>query len=186
MAIHTESSDLSASAIELRATLGALDLTPRHTARLFGVRARAVRRWQAGARHVPAGVGIVLRLLAAGTVTVAQVEQAAVPIPVWKNGSAKPEPPAPLLGEPAPEPSALALAKAATLAASGLGTAEKVVALGLADCRWPYGDPGHPDFRFCGDPVARAPYCAQHHSLAYLPPLTGSGRGARGGRVARG
>jgi hypothetical protein len=62
-------------------------------------------------------------------VTVAQVEQAAIPIPGRTNGSAKPGPPAPLLGEPAPEQSALARAKVATLADPGLTTAEKVCAL---------------------------------------------------------
>jgi hypothetical protein len=58
-------------------------------------------------------------------VTVAQVEQAAIPIPGRTNGSAKPGPPAPLLGEPAPEQSALARTKAATHADPGLTTAEK-------------------------------------------------------------
>jgi hypothetical protein len=50
----------------------------------------SVRRWQSGDRRVPCGVGIVLRLLAAGTVTVAQA--AAVPIPARTNGSTKPGP----------------------------------------------------------------------------------------------
>jgi hypothetical protein len=54
----------------------------------------------------------VLRLLAAGTVTVDQVEQAAAVVtPARTNGGAEPEPPAPLLGAPAPEPSASLLAR---------------------------------------------------------------------------
>jgi hypothetical protein len=97
---------------------------------MFGVRPRSVRRWQHGDRRVPRGVGIVLRLLAAGVITVDQVEQAAIPIPVRTNGSAKSEPPAPLLVEPAPAQAALARAEAATTTDSGLTTAEKVIALG--------------------------------------------------------
>ena len=181
MAIHEEASDLSVAATEFRATLGALGIAQHRVAQLFGVGPRSVRRWQDGDRRVPCGVGIVLRLLAAGTVTVAQVEQAAVPIPARTNGSAKPGPPAPLLVAPAPEQSATAPAEAAALADPGLTTAEKVVALAPGDCRWPHGDPGHPDFHFCGSPVARKPYCEQHRAMAYAAPLTGSGHGAAAG-----
>ena len=121
-----------------------------------------------------------------GAVTVAQVEQAAVAIPARTNGSAKPEPPAPLLGAPAPEQSAAAPAEAAALADPGLTTAEKVCALAPGACRWPCGDPARPDFHFCGGPVARGPYCEHHRAMAYAAPLTGSGHGARIGRVAHG
>lgn len=38
-------------------------------------------------------------------------------------------------------------------------------------CRWPLGDPGTPEFRFCGvrrvDPL---PYCGLHCRTAYRPP----------------
>lgn len=37
------------------------------------------------------------------------------------------------------------------------------------ECSWPIGDPGHPDFRFCGDPVAVKSYCADHAAIAYVP-----------------
>ena len=121
-----------------------------------------------------------------GAVTVAQVEQAAVPIPARTNGSAKPGPPAPLLVAPAPEQSVVARAEAAALADPGLTTAEKVCALTPEACRWPCGDPGHPDFHFCGSPVARRPYCEHHRAMAYVAPLTGSGHGARIGLVAHG
>jgi hypothetical protein len=168
MAIHAEASDLSVATTEFRAALDVLGIAQRRVAQLFGVGPRSVRRWQCGDRRVPCGVGIVLRLLAAGTVTVAQVEQAAAgPIPVRTNGSAKLGPPAPLLDEPAPEQSALARAKAATLADPGMSTAEKVCALASDVCRWPCGDPGHPDFHFCGSPVARRPYCEHHRAMAY-------------------
>src|SRR5262245_50829713 len=99
-------SDTSAprATTELCETLGALGIAQR-VAQLFGVGPRSVRRWRYGDGRVPCGVGIVLRLLAAETMTVAEVEQvAAVPIPARTNGSAKPGAPAPLLGEPAAVP----------------------------------------------------------------------------------
>lgn len=37
-------------------------------------------------------------------------------------------------------------------------------------CRWPNGDPGSPDFRFCGGKsVTGLPYCAFHSRMAYQP-----------------
>ena len=186
MAIHAEANDPSVAGTEFRATLGALGLAQHRIAQLFGVGPRSVRRWQGGERRVPCGVGIVLRLLAAGAVTIAQVEQAAVAVPTWTNGSAKREPPAPLSVAPAPERSAAAPAEAATLADPGLSTAEKVVALAPEDCRWPHGDPGRPDFYFCCSPVTERPYCQHHHALARAAPPTGSRRGARAGPISHG
>jgi hypothetical protein len=157
---------IHAATTEFRA-LGALGIT--RVARLFGVGPRSVRRWRDGDRRVPCGVVILARLLAAGTVTVAQVEQAAtvpIPIPTRINGSAKARPPAPLRVKPAP-----ARAKVATLAGPGLTTAEKVCALAPEACRWPCGDPGHPDFHFCGSPVAKKPYCGHHRAMAYVASL---------------
>jgi hypothetical protein len=164
MALHAETNDLSVAAV--RETLGTLGIAQHRVAQLFGVAPRSIRRWQYGDRRIPCGVGIVLRLLAAGTVTVAQVEQAAVPVPARTNDRAKPAPLAPLLVEPASEQSAPAGAKAATLADPGLTIAEKVFALTPKACRWPYGDPGHPHFRFCGSPVVAKPYCEHHRTAA--------------------
>ena len=43
-------------------------------------------------------------------------------------------------------------------------------------CRWPLGDPGKPDFGFCGnDTIAGISYCAGHARIAYRLP---SGRRA--------
>jgi hypothetical protein len=39
----------------------------------------------------------------------------------------------------------------------------------LDACRWPCGDPGHLDFRFCGDPVVEKPYCDHHRAMAFWP-----------------
>jgi GcrA cell cycle regulator len=80
------------------------------------------------------------------------------------------------LGAPAPEQSASAPAEVADPAEKGLTTAETVVALAPEDCRWPNGDPGHPDFWFCGNPIAEGSYCLCHRALAYRAPLTTSKR----------
>jgi GcrA cell cycle regulator len=37
-------------------------------------------------------------------------------------------------------------------------------------CHWPVGDPGSPDFFFCGGKsLANLPYCAHHSRIAYQP-----------------
>lgn len=45
--------------------------------------------------------------------------------------------------------------------------------LKASSCRWPFGDPGAPDFGFCGASraalVESRPYCAEHEQLAYAP-----------------
>jgi hypothetical protein len=64
-----------------------------------------------------------------------------------------------------------------------LTTAEKVVALTSHACRWPCGDPEHPDFHFCSDLVIAQPYCEHHRAMAYATPRTGGGHGASVGRV---
>ncbi len=39
------------------------------------------------------------------------------------------------------------------------------------DCRWPIGDPRHPDFHFCGaEHLPGRPYCALHWRMAFAPP----------------
>ena len=36
-------------------------------------------------------------------------------------------------------------------------------------CSWPLGEPGTPDFQFCGRPaVPGKPYCDEHCSVAYV------------------
>lgn len=42
---------------------------------------------------------------------------------------------------------------------------KQLVDLGKNDCRWPYGDPGKPDFFFCGG--VGFPYCPYHASVAF-------------------
>jgi GcrA cell cycle regulator len=42
--------------------------------------------------------------------------------------------------------------------------------LSEATCHWPVGDPGSPDFFFCGGKaLAGLPYCAYHSRVAYQP-----------------
>jgi GcrA cell cycle regulator len=39
-------------------------------------------------------------------------------------------------------------------------------------CKWPYGDPREPTFRYCGaDCDLTEAYCAGHRSIAYQPRL---------------
>jgi hypothetical protein len=162
---------------EFRESLNALGIAQVHIARLFHTNPRNVRRWLGGTRRVPAGIDIVLRLLAAKVVTIAEIEQVAAPISVRTNGDARPELPAPLLGEPAPKPPVLAPAEPVPLADPGLTTSEKVVALELGVCHWPHGDPGRPDFYFCGRPAAGGSYCEEHHIRAYVTWPAGRKRG---------
>lgn len=36
-------------------------------------------------------------------------------------------------------------------------------------CQWPIGDPGTPEFHFCGaTPLSGKPYCAEHAAIAYV------------------
>ena len=83
---------------EFHEALGTLGLAQQRVAQLFGVGPRSVRRWQYGERRVPCGVDIVVRLLAAGMVTVEQVEQAASLIPSRTNGGPEPSAPLPVQG----------------------------------------------------------------------------------------
>src|SRR5262245_53786096 len=129
MALRAKTGDPTTT--EFHKTLDTLGLTQCRVARLFNVTPRHVRRWQHGDRRIPNGVAIVVHLLTAKLVTIDQVE-AAVPVAARANGDAKPEPPVPLLIDgsahaclrqrsgPTPEQSALARAKAATLADSSL------------------------------------------------------------------
>ncbi|HRY06541.1 MAG TPA: GcrA family cell cycle regulator [Hyphomicrobiaceae bacterium] len=48
---------------------------------------------------------------------------------------------------------------------------KSIQTLGECNCRWPIGDPQHPDFHFCGKTkVAGLPYCEFHARRAYQPP----------------
>jgi GcrA cell cycle regulator len=47
----------------------------------------------------------------------------------------------------------------------------QILELTDATCRWPVGDPGKPDFHFCGSrPYAGIPYCGVHARIAYQSP----------------
>ena len=62
------------TANQYRAALRRLDLTQVGAARLFGADERTGRRWANGERGIPTCVAIVLRLLIAGKITIADVE----------------------------------------------------------------------------------------------------------------
>lgn len=49
---------------------------------------------------------------------------------------------------------------------------KSILDLDRGDCRWPIGDPGHPDFHFCnGRQEPGQSYCAHHVSIAYAAPV---------------
>jgi GcrA cell cycle regulator len=51
-----------------------------------------------------------------------------------------------------------------------IGQRRTLMELTEATCRWPIGDPGAPDFYFCGGHALTAgPYCAYHSRMAYQP-----------------
>ena len=51
-----------------------------------------------------------------------------------------------------------------------LGQRRSLLELTEETCRWPIGDPGSPEFFFCGgQSVAGLPYCAHHSRVAYQP-----------------
>jgi GcrA cell cycle regulator len=51
----------------------------------------------------------------------------------------------------------------------GNSRGRQLVDLRRHHCRYPFGDPKAPDFHFCGAPIARGPYCAEHYALCYRP-----------------
>jgi len=166
----------AAATTEFARALDVLNLTQLRAAQLFGVNVRHIRRWGRGDRRVPRGVGIVLRLLAAGAVSIDQVERAAVLIPARTNGNGgtKATPPAPLRVAPEPEPAPAPKPEPCALARTEtppVGTAVQIYKLTPTSCRWPLGDPGSSDFCFCCNPVTRRPYCERHRRVAYLPSI---------------
>jgi GcrA cell cycle regulator len=57
-----------------------------------------------------------------------------------------------------------------TAAIVPIGQRCTLLELNESKCRWPIGDPGAPDFFFCGGKaVENLPYCAHHSRIAYQP-----------------
>ena len=51
-----------------------------------------------------------------------------------------------------------------------LATVNTLLELTEDTCHWPIGDPGSPDFFFCGGKsLSSLPYCAHHSRVAYQP-----------------
>lgn len=58
----------------------------------------------------------------------------------------------------------------APVVAAPVGQRCTLMTLTADTCRWPCGEPDHPDFFFCGRRTAgRLPYCVGHARLAYVP-----------------
>jgi GcrA cell cycle regulator len=63
-----------------------------------------------------------------------------------------------------------------------IGQRRTLLELTAATCRWPIGDPGMPEFFFCGgNSLPGLPYCHYHSRIAYQPP--GERRHRRPARV---
>ncbi len=50
-----------------------------------------------------------------------------------------------------------------------IGQRCSILELDAEKCHWPIGDPGQPDFFFCGGKAANGPYCGYHSRIAYQP-----------------
>lgn len=46
-----------------------------------------------------------------------------------------------------------------------------VMTVGDKDCRYTYGDPGQPNFHFCGHPKKKGCFCEQHIPFCFSAPL---------------
>ncbi|MDJ0948777.1 MAG: GcrA family cell cycle regulator [Alphaproteobacteria bacterium] len=45
----------------------------------------------------------------------------------------------------------------------------QLVRLNGMTCQWPFGEPGKPDFHFCGKQIINGKsYCAEHYARAYI------------------
>ncbi len=64
------------TANQFRAALARLELSQLGAARLLGADGRTARRWALGERSIPPAVAVLVRLLAAGKVTVKDIEGA--------------------------------------------------------------------------------------------------------------
>jgi hypothetical protein len=144
--------------------LGELGFLQERVAQLFGTTSRNLRRWRRGDRPIPHGIQILLRLLAVGAVTAAQVEEAAETV-MSSDAMAS--------GNLSAADKVCAFKAAAssdvTTAPGNLSTADKVCALTPKACRWPIGDPAGADFRFCTAAVGvkNSSYCDRHRATAY-------------------
>lgn len=81
------------------------------------------------------------------------------------RGKAKPKAVAPpaFKHEPRPEPELIEIPAEQR---------KTLLQLTKATCRWPVGDPGDPDFFFCGGQTKEgSPYCAYHSRVAYVAPI---------------
>ena len=156
---------------EFRVMLGELGFEQQRVAQLFGVKPRNLRRWRRGDRPIPHGIQILLRLLAVGAVTVAQVEEAAETVTSSDATTAS------------GNLSTVCALKAAdaTTAPGDLSTADKVCALTPTACRWPTGGPACADFCSCGASVVveNSSYCDRHRATAYRPRIAKAGEALR-------
>ncbi len=106
---------------------------------------------------------------------VSSVAEAAAPVSVTAAktpGDEKPAPvaaPKPVTAETVSKPAPVAKASAASRAALRSISGALEPRRRGPSCCWPLGDPGTPEFHFCGaTPLPGKPYCAEHAALAYV------------------
>ena len=86
--------------------------------------------------------------------------------PATKPGKAKAAPVAAAIPSPIPAP-----IKVPMPTRSSKSEVVRLDTLNNSMCSWPEGEPGTPEFHFCGEPsLADKPYCAPHCARAYVKP----------------
>jgi hypothetical protein len=143
--------------------LSALDLSRIQLAQLLGYTSRTVRRWVSGTRAVPRETIILLRLVLAGKIAIADIAAAAAARPRRDI-----------------EPDAVPTADQEPAAERGVGIGQ----LNSRVCRWPlWGNetPAADRMRFCGEAaIIGSPYCSAHAATAAPPPRNYEAPAGRG------
>jgi len=138
--------------------------------------AELMRLWEAG--RSASEIGRLLGVSKNSVVGKAhRMKLAARPSPIKRGGSATgrrpaapaaPKPAVRVAAQPKIERPVAAPAPAAAEVRRQAPTIRRAGGKG-PNCLWPIGDPGDPDFHFCGAPaVPGKPYCAEHCARAYI------------------
>lgn len=160
----------TAEAIERLKALWAEGLSTAEIGRRMGISKNAVVG-KAHRLNLPARPSPIRQDAAARAAAVARPRPAAAPIQrLVQTPPPPPPPPCPAAAPVAPAPVA-----AASVAPAPAPMIRNFPAVspraGTRRCCWPIGDPGTPDFRFCGAEVLPGkPYCAEHAAIAYVRP----------------
>lgn len=151
--------DWSAEAIETLKALWAEGHSTAEIGRRMGISKNAV----VGKAHrlvLPARPSPIRRDGVAQPITSGRPVMAVVPRPVQAPRPPAPRAvaPTPVVERPAPRP-----------VAAPPPVVRAFPRFGGRSCCWPIGEPGTPEFRFCGaDAMSGKPYCTEHAAVAYV------------------